>query len=169
MIRAVTDLDISEIIRIYNYYVINTAITFESEPVSFEDMVLRVENTKSSNLPWLVAQDDDVIIGYAYASNWKGRCAYKHSVEITVYLDHKATTKGWGTKLYTQLLEQLKSTGYHVAIGGISLPNQASIALHEKLGMKQVAHFEEIGHKFDQWIDVGYWQCLINKSNNKPE
>ena len=86
-----------------------------------------------------------------------------------MYLEHKATTKGWGTKLYTQLLEQLKSTGYHVIIGGISLPNPASIALHEKLGMKQVAHFEEIGHKFDQWIDVGYWQCLINKSNNKPE
>jgi phosphinothricin acetyltransferase len=82
VIRAVTDFDINEIIRICNYYVINTAITFESEPVSFEDMVLRIENTKSSNLLWLVAQDDDVIIGYAYAGNWKGRCAYKHSVEI---------------------------------------------------------------------------------------
>lgn len=164
MIRAATQLDISEIVRIYNHYVLNTAITFETEPVSIEDMMLRIENTKSDNLPWLIAQDDaGNVIGYAYATKWKGRCAYKYSVEITVYLDNSVTSKGWGTQLYKQLLAQLKIKGYHVAIGGISLPNPASIALHEKFGMKKVAHFEEVGHKFNKWVDVGYWQCVINK------
>ena len=154
--------DIGAITRIYNHYVINTIITFETEPVPVEDMALRIESTNRDNLPWLVALDNqDVVVGYAYASKWKGRCAYKHSVEITVYLDNKATTKGWGTKLYTQLFEQLKARGYHVAIGGISLPNPTSIALHEKFNMKKVAHFPEVGFKFEQWLDVGYWQGTL--------
>jgi len=162
--------DIDAITRIYNHYVINTIITFETDPVSIDEMSLRVKNTNLDNLPWLVALDNHgVVVGYAYASKWKGRCAYQHSVEVTVYLDHKAKTKGWGSQLYTQLFHQLKTKGYHVAIGGVSLPNPASIALHEKFNMKKVAHFEEVGHKFDQWVDVGYWQCLINKINNKPE
>ena len=163
MIRAVTESDIVDIVRIYNYYVLNTVITFETQAVSNQEMSIRVNNNLKDELPWLVAENEKgEVLGYAYASKWKGRCAYKYSVEITVYLDNKVKTKGWGTKLYNQLFEFLQHNGFHAAITGISLPNDASIALHEKSGINKVTHFEQVGHKFEQWVDVGYWQCLIN-------
>lgn len=96
------------------------------------------------------------MIGYAYASKWKGRCAYRYSVEVSVYLHAEQSGQGMGTALYSALFKQLSELGYHVAIGGIALPNAASVALHEKFGMKKVAHFKEIGFKFGQWVDVGY-------------
>ncbi|KGK00386.1 GNAT family N-acetyltransferase [Thalassotalea sp. ND16A] len=107
MIRAVNSNDIEAITQIYNYYVLNTIVTFETEPVSVQEVKVRVAGTAADFLPWLVAEDDD---------------------------DN---------------------------IVGISLPNPASIALHEKFAMKKVAHFEQAGRKFDHWVDVGYWQCLI--------
>jgi len=165
LIRPVKQSDIDAITHIYNHYILNTSVTFETEQVSIEDIRARILNTQEDNLPWLIAHNENnTIVGYAYASKWKGRCAYKHSVEVTVYLDKNIKSKGWGTKLYTQLISQLKSKGIHSLIGGIALPNPASIALHEKFGMKQVAHFAEIGFKFDKWVDVGYWQCLISKT-----
>ncbi|PAJ72925.1 phosphinothricin acetyltransferase [Pseudoalteromonas sp. NBT06-2] len=165
MIRPVQQNDIDAITHIYNHYILNTYITFETEQLSVEDMRVRIVNIQADNLPWLVARNENsTVVGYAYANKWNGRCAYKHSVEVTVYLEQNIKSEGWGTKLYTQLISKLKNKGIHSLIGGIALPNPASIALHEKFGMKQVAHFEEIGFKFDKWVDVGYWQCLINKT-----
>lgn len=161
MIRDAKRQDASEIANIYNYYVTNTVVTFEEAPVSVADMSQRIQETLTIGLPWLVAENDNEIVGYAYASKWKGRCAYRYSVEVTVYLSHLATSQGWGSQLYQQLFKQLKQTSVHAAIGGIALPNDASIALHEKFGMKKVAHFEEVGFKFNQWVDVGYWQIKL--------
>ncbi|WP_334313366.1 GNAT family N-acetyltransferase [Psychrosphaera algicola] len=124
-------------------------------------MVARIDECKTNGLPWFVAIDENQIIGYCYASKWKGRCAYRYSVEATVYLSPTATSKGWGTQLYNQLLSQLTEQGIHAVVCGIALPNDASIALHEKFGMEKVAHFKQVGRKFDTWIDVGYWQCLL--------
>jgi len=158
MIRATQASDVKALSEIYNYYVLNTVVTFEEEPVEVADMEQRLSETLEANLPWLVLEDGGEVVGFAYASKWKGRCAYRHSVEVAVYLSHLATSKGYGSLLYSQLFELLRKRSIHVVLGGISLPNDASIALHEKFGMRKVAHFEEVGHKFGNWVDVGYWQ-----------
>ena len=114
-------------------------------------------------LPWLVAEGPaQECAGYAYAGRrHKNRCAYRHSVEVTVYVEPEAVGAGWGTQLYAGLFAALRQTAAHFAVGGIALPNDASVALHEKFGMRKVAHFSEVGFKFDRWIDVGYWQLLL--------
>ncbi len=162
MIRTARASDAKALSDIYNYYVLNTVVTFEEEPVEEADMAQRLSETLEANLPWLVVEDNHEVVGFAYASKWKGRCAYRHSVEVTVYLSHLATAKGHGSMLYSQLFELLRNRSIHVVLGGISLPNEASIALHEKFGMSKVAHFEEVGHKFGNWVDVGYWQGKLS-------
>ena len=161
MIRQANEGDTESIAEIYNHYVLNTVITFEEETVSASDIEDRVCDVKSAGLPWLVAEEEGSVLGYAYASEWKGRCAYRFSVEATVYLSPDVASRGWGTKLYTALLDELKRCSIHVVLGGIALPNPASIALHEKLGFEKVAHFTEVGFKFNEWVDVGYWQVKL--------
>jgi phosphinothricin acetyltransferase len=99
--------------------------------------------------------------GFAYASKWKGRCAYRHTAETTVYVARSHWRCGVGKALYMQLLELLQHARIHAAIGGIALPNDSSVALHERLGFVKVAQFKEVGFKFNRWIDVGYWQRLF--------
>ena len=161
MIRQAEKSDAAKIAEIYNYYVINTYITFEVDPVAEKEMSHRILECYENGLPWLVAEHEGEVVGYSYASKWKGRCAYRHSVEATVYLDRTAVSQGWGSKLYSDLFAKLAKNGIHAIISGIALPNEASVALHEKFGMEKVAHFKEVGRKFDNWVDVGYWQCLV--------
>ncbi len=162
MIRSVTNEDATSIADIYNYYVTDTVITFETQAITAEDMLQRIVKIQSDNLPWLVAEDNKgKVIGYAYASKWRERFAYRFSVEVTVYLAPNSSGKGIGAKLYQALFAQLKQRSIHSVIGGITLPNQASIALHEKFGLEKVAHFKDVGYKFDQWLDVGYWQGML--------
>jgi L-amino acid N-acyltransferase YncA len=160
-IRAATAADAAALARIYNYYVANTVITFEETPVSAAEMAARLAATQALQLPWLVADSPGGVCGYAYAGRWKDRSAYRRSVEITVYLDSALTGQGLGTRLYAALFECLRHADVHVAIGGISLPNEASIALHEKFGMHRIGQFREVGFKQGRWVDVGYWQCVL--------
>jgi L-amino acid N-acyltransferase YncA len=161
VIRTATTGDAEAIARIYNHYVASTIITFEEQAVSAEEMATRIAEIAAASLPWLVAEQDGRIVGYAYASKWKGRCAYRFSAESTVYLHPDFVGMGYGTRLYERLFAALRELGMHAVIGGVALPNAASIALHEKVGMKKVAHFSEVGFKFDRWIDVGYWQAML--------
>jgi phosphinothricin acetyltransferase len=115
----------------------------------------------TETLPWLVCEEEGRLIGYAYASQWRERSAYRHSVEATVYLHPTAVRKGKGAELFGALLSELRAREIHCVMGGVALPNPASIALLEKFGLRQVAHFKEVGHKFGQWIDVGYWQLVF--------
>jgi phosphinothricin acetyltransferase len=147
--------------RIYNYYVVNTVITFEEEPVTAQTMAARVAEAQEASLPWLVAEIGGSVVGYAYASKWKGRCSYRYSVETTIYLEHGHEGRGIGRKLYSALLLDLRARGMHVVIGGAALPNDASIALHEKLGFERVATFCQVGFKHGRWIDVAYWQLVL--------
>lgn len=166
MIRDAHDEDSQSISDIYNHYVLNTAVTFEEVPTSAEEIKKRIIATRTDNLPWIVCENETgKVTGYAYASKWKGRCAYKYSVEITVYLHQDQGGQGLGTKLYEKLFELLKDKGFHVVIGGITLPNPASIALHEKFGLTKAGHFKEVGYKFGKWTDVGYWQGIISHSD----
>jgi L-amino acid N-acyltransferase YncA len=160
MIRYAKTDDAAEICKIYNHYVLGTTITFEEEPVSTGEMAQRIAETLQS-LPWLVWEQDESLQGFCYASKWKGRCAYRHSVESTVYLRADSMGRGIGSQLYRALLDELRRKKFHTVIGGIALPNDASVALHEKFEFEKVAQFREVGNKFDRWTDVGYWQLLL--------
>jgi phosphinothricin acetyltransferase len=116
---------------------------------------------RRASLPWLVAEEDGTVVGYAYATKWRTRPAYRQSVEVTVYVASDRRRRGIGSVLYDSLLDELRDHGIHAAIGGIALPNPASVALQEKFGFEKVAHFAEVGFKFGKWIDVGYWQRIL--------
>ena len=162
LVRPVTAADAEAIARIYNYYVANTVITFEEEAVSAPDMAARIAEIQSLSLPWLVAVVEGAIVGYAYARKWRPRSAYRYSVETTIYLEHGHEGRGIGRSLYTALLPLVRERGMHVAIGGVALPNDASIALHEKLGFERVATFRQVGFKHDRWVDVTYLQLVLS-------
>lgn len=160
MIRPAGIGDARRICGIYNHYVLNTVITFEETPVSDDEMGERIRAVRQS-LPWLVSEIDGNVTGYAYANLWKSRSAYRFSVESTVYMDQQFVGKGIGRQLYEALVTDLRARGLHSVLGGIALPNAVSVALHERMGFKKVAHFSEVGWKFNQWIDVGYWELTL--------
>jgi len=160
MIRNASIKDAANICNIYNHYIANTIITFEEEPVAVSEMEKRISAIIPS-LPWIVYEEKGRVIGYAYACKWKERSAYRLSVETAIYLDKDAVGKGIGKMLYQHLLNELKKLSIHAVIGGISLPNETSQRLHEKMGFKKVSHFAEVGFKFDKWIDVGYWEKIL--------
>jgi phosphinothricin acetyltransferase len=160
MIRAATSIDAAAIAGIYNYYLRETVITFEETPVSDDEVARRIEDVVA-RYPWLVAEQDGAVVGWAYATEWKTRSAYRLSVETAVYVAPTHHGRGIGTALYAPLIVELKARRLHSAVGGIALPNPASIALHEKLGFKKIGHFVEVGRKFDRWVDVGYWQLIL--------
>lgn len=160
-IREATPSDAAAIAEIYNHYVQETVVTFEEEPVAAGEMARRMEEVRSASLPWLLAEEEGRVAGYAYATRWKARSGYRFSAEITVYLAPDCGGRGLGSKLYGELFPRLQERGIHAVMGGIALPNEASVALHEKFGLRKVAHFAEVGFKLGRWIDVGYWQRIF--------
>jgi L-amino acid N-acyltransferase YncA len=112
-------------------------------------------------LPWLVWEEEDRVLGYCYAKPWRPRSAYRYSVECTVYVNIDSHGRGIGSALYRRLIAELQDRGFHAVIGGILVPNEASVALHEALGFEKVAHLREVGWKFGKWRDVGYWELLL--------
>lgn len=159
-IRNVQPDDAAQIVEIYNYYIKNTHQTFETETISAEEMRARISKV-SANYPYVVAEEDGKIYGYAKANQFRMRRAYAYSAEVSVYVRNDAKQKGIGTLLYEKLFEELRQTDIHALIAGISLPNDGSVRFHEKLGFEKVAHFKEVGYKLGRWVDVGYWE-LIN-------
>ena len=162
MIREVESQDVAALCAIYNHYVEHTTVTFETSPITEEEMAATIV-TAGPQLPWLVWQDPSAerVTGYAACSAWKSRCSYEHTLETTIYLEPGSAGQGTGSLLYGELLARVQEAGYHTVLGGIALPNPASVALHEKLGFEKVAHLKEVGFKFDQWVDVGYWQRVF--------
>lgn len=160
MIRPVELSDANEICGIYNEYITSSKITFEEEVLSAEEVISRIENV-TRDYPWLVYEEEEKVLGYTYAARWKERSAYRHTVETGIYIDSNHVGEGIGTKLKGEILNELRDRSIHCVISGIALPNPASIALCEKFGFKKVGHFREVGLKFNDWIDVGYWQLLL--------
>ncbi len=161
MIRRIRLDDAKQIADLYNYYIKNTVVTFEEKIVPPSEFERRIKEN-DPKLPWLVVEENNEILAYAYASKWKARSAYRHSVETTIYLREDVRGKGLGTLLYSELISILKTQNIHAIIGGVTLPNQASVALHEKMGYEKVAHFKEVGFKFGKWLDVGYWELILD-------
>ena len=161
VVRAAAAADARQIADIYNHYVEKTVITFEEQVVSTQEMATRMAAVRALELPWLVAELSGVLAGYSYASPWKSRSAYRHSVETTIYLRQGLEGRGIGKTLYSALLLLLRERGIHAVIGGAALPNAASASLHESLGFEQVATFRQVGFKHGQWVDVAYWQRVL--------
>jgi L-amino acid N-acyltransferase YncA len=159
-IRLVNAADAKAVCDIYNYYVSNSTISFEEAEVSVSEMSRRIVSV-SETLPWVVIETDGIVDGYAYATKWRERSAYRFSVELSVYVAPSAIGQGCGTLLYENLFERLTQLGVHLLIAGIALPNENSIKLHEKMGFIKVAHFAEVGFKNNQWVDVAYWQRFL--------
>ncbi|KAJ3320785.1 hypothetical protein HDV06_004796 [Boothiomyces sp. JEL0866] len=159
MIRNATEQDAEQIVSIYNHYIAKTTITFEEAQVSVAEMKDRIVKIQQE-FPWVVYEEGQ-ILGYAYASTFRTRYAYRFSVESTVYLKHTARGKGIGTMLYKELLQKLKELGKKVVIGGIALPNGQSVKLHEKVGFEFVGTFRNVGYKFEKWVDVAFYQLSL--------
>jgi L-amino acid N-acyltransferase YncA len=160
VIRSATTADASAIGAIYNHYVETSIATFEESAVSADEMARRI-HAGNASWPWLVAEQDGAVVGYACANPWKPRSAYRYAVESSVYLDATLHRRGLGTALYATLIRMLEAQGAHCINAGIALPNLPSVALHEKFGFTKVAHFRENGFKLGRWIDVGYWQRVF--------
>lgn len=160
-IREASAADAAAIVEIYNHFILTTTITFEEEPVSESAMRQRIAEVRDAGLPWLVATLNGKVAAFAYATKWRARAAYRFAVETSVYVHKDRAGSKLGSTIYKNLIERLRAGGFHLAIGGIALPNEASVALHEKMGFRKVAHFEEVGKKFDRWVDVGYWQLTL--------
>lgn len=158
-IRTAQSADAAQVAEIYNFYIRNTHQTFETEALSGEEMQKRISEI-NEDYPFLVAEENGEIFGYAYAAQFKMRQAYAYSAEVSIYVKAEVKQRGIGTMLYEQLFGELAETDVHAIIAGISLPNDASVRFHEKLGFSKVAHFREIGYKLGRWIDVGYWELL---------
>ena len=163
-IRPATCDDAAAICEIYNHYILDSIISFEEVPLAPDDIATRIARTQSQALPWLVMTQDGQLLGYAYASRWRERSAYRYTLESSIYLAPSATGKGLGKQLYSALLQALRELTQppiHSVVGGVAQPNAASNALHQALGFEKTATFREVGRKFDRWIDVSYWQLSL--------
>lgn len=156
-LRSATPADAAAIAEIYNPYVANTVITFEVEPVPAAEMARRIEAVLETH-DWLVLERAGDVLGYSYAARYHARAAYRFAAEATIYLREGLGGQGLGTRLYTALIERSFARGLQSLIGGIALPNDASVRLHEKLGFVKVSHLRRIGFKHGRWVDVGHWQ-----------
>lgn len=160
MIRPVNAADAPAICGIYNYYIVNTAISFEETPLSATEMENRIR-TISAGYPWFVWDEGGEVLAYAYTNTWRERAAYRYSAELSIYVKKGHEGRGLGGKLMTHLLEAVKKTEIRVLVSGITIPNERSIALHEKFGFRKAALFHRIGFKLGTWLDVGYWELII--------
>lgn len=160
MIRNLDVNDTQALLDIYNYYVLNSNVTFDIEAVSFETFKSKILLI-NSEYPFIIFEEGRDLLGFAYGSRFRPKPAYNHTVESTVYVKHDAHGKKIGTQLYATLLKMLKQQGFHTVVGVLTLPNEASVKLHNKFGFKQAGQLNEVGRKFDVWQNIGMWQLTF--------
>ena len=166
MIRKVKSDDTHDIALIYNYYIENSTISFETNPVSFEEMEVRIADI-SSKYPYFVYEEAGKVVGYCYVSSWKKKAAYSKTVELTIYIEKGFQRKGIGLALMNKLIDELRKKSFHAIIACINIPNPISVKLHEKLGFRQVSEFIEVGYKFGQWLNTGDWELILFDSEKR--
>ena len=160
MIRKVNIDDIHDIALIYNYYIENSTITFETSPVSSEEMAGRIVDI-SEKYPYFVYEESGKVIGYCYVTSWKKKAAYSQTVESTIYIAKDFQGRGIGRALMNKLINELREKSFHAIIACITIPNPISVKLHEELGFRKESEFMEVGYKFGKWLDVGDWELLL--------
>ncbi len=163
-IRAATTADTTELLSIYAPIVTGTAVSFEAEVPGIAEFARRIAAALRHHA-WLVAEDTAGIAGYAYGTSHRQRWGYRYSVETSVYVAEAARRGGVGRALYRELLGELARRGYRQAYAGITLPNDASEALHAAAGFTRIGVFPNVGHKFDRWQDVAWWHRELPQAN----
>lgn len=166
-VRAATADDAAAIAAIYAPYVTGSVVSFETEPPDATGIAGRMAEA-GDLYPWLVAWEGETVLGYAYAAAFRTRPAYRFSVETTVYVSGEAQRRGVGAALYAALLPRLEAQGFAQAIAGITLPNPASVALHERFGFRRIGVYEEVGFKQGGWHSVGLWQRALAPLTDRP-
>jgi phosphinothricin acetyltransferase len=160
MLRKAAIKDAEALASIYNYYILETAITFEEDAITGAEMEKRISEI-SAEFPFFVWEEDGEILGYAYSHQFKERCAYRYTLEDSIYLKRGCEGRGIGTALLREIISDAKNRGTHVMMSVITVPNERSVALHEKCGFVKKGQFEEVGYKFGRWLDVGYWELKL--------
>ena len=168
IIRFATDADAAAIAAIYAPYVENTPISFEYDAPSPSEMALRMKKVGDDELPWLVATDNDKLLGYAYATKHKERAGYQWCVESSVYVDTAAHRTGVGRALYTRLFAILRELGYENVYAGTTVPNDQSVNFHKSFGFTEVGRYRNVGFKHGKWHDTVWWHLAIGAQNNPP-
>jgi L-amino acid N-acyltransferase YncA len=166
-IRLAQDRDASTIATIYAPIVLNTPISFEFVAPNPEEMLVRIHKT-IPQYPWLVATEEDRVIGYAYASKHSERAAYQWAVNVSIYIHEDWRGRGIGRSLYTSLFAILRKQGYFRVYAGITLPNPGSVGIHEAMGMIPVGIYHQVGYKFGSWHNVGWWQGTLQEPPPQP-
>ena len=161
-IRDACESDAEQLLEIYRPAVEESAISFELTVPSVDAFRERIASS-SEPYPWIVAQRNDLLLGYAHLRSFRSKEAYCHSAETTVYVRHGLHGQGIGSTLMQELIRRARAVDHHLLIAGITVPNAASIGLHESLGFRQVGFFEEVGRKFDTWHNVGFWALKLEK------
>lgn len=159
-IRRATVEDAAAVAELYNPFVLDSLVSFETKPVTAAEMAARISE-RLQKYTWLVAVDGERLLGYAYYGEFRARAAYNGTAEATVYLAEEAKGRGLGSQLYSALMTQARAQGIRQMIGVITLPNDASEALHRRMGFEPVGVFRAIGRKFDQDADVAFWQLSL--------
>ncbi|HZZ35154.1 MAG TPA: arsinothricin resistance N-acetyltransferase ArsN1 family B [Caulobacteraceae bacterium] len=167
IVRTARIADAAAVAAIYAPIVRETAISFEIEPPTAAEIAGRIETTLATH-PWLVAEADGMVAGYAYASPHQARGAYRWSVNTTVYVAEGRRGAGVGRTLYGSLIPTLRRQGFRSAFAGIALPNEASVALHEAVGFEALGVYREVGFKFSRWHDVGWWRLGLSDDDRAP-
>lgn len=168
LIRFATESDAAAIAAIYAPYCTDSRISFEEVAPEPSEMARRIVGDRPGLYPWLVAEAGGRIVGYAASGAFRTRPAYRWSVETGLYLDPSAQGQGVGRALLQRLIDLLERQGFVSAIGAIALPNDASVALHERLGFDRVGTYRGTGFKHGEWIDVGLWQRDLASRNGAP-
>ncbi|MFV3307984.1 arsinothricin resistance N-acetyltransferase ArsN1 family B [Pseudomonas sp. NY15181] len=166
-VREARPEDAAAIQSIYAPLVTGTAISFEEVPPTIEEMRQRIVTTLQT-YPYLIAERDGRLVGYAYASQHRARAAYRWAVDVTVYIADGERRSGVGLSLYGELLPILAKQGFNAAYAGIALPNAGSVGLHERLGFQHIGTFPQVGFKLGQWHDVGYWRLELGAPSKSP-
>lgn len=159
--------DAAQAAEIYRPIVAGTAISFELEPPSPAEMEDRIAVVLGF-APWLACEEDGALVGYAYASKHRERAAYRWSVDVSAYVREGRRRGGVGRALYASLLALLRLQGFCAAHAGVTLPNPASVGLHESLGFRPVGVYRKVGFKCGAWHDVGWWQLELRERQGQP-
>jgi phosphinothricin acetyltransferase len=168
LIRLATEHDAAQIQAIYSPVVSQTATSFEATPPTVDEMRQRIVETLA-HLPWLVCEHEGIILGYVYAGKHRARTAYQWSVEVSAYVHAQARRMGVGRALYRSLFKILTLQGFYNVYAGITLPNPASVGLHEAMGFKPIGVYKTVGYKMNAWHDVGWWYLSLRPKTVPPQ
>jgi phosphinothricin acetyltransferase len=166
LIRPAVEEDLSDIAAIYAHEIANSIATFDLEPPDSSYWHEKLKGNHPGDHLLVAVDDDEDVVGYAYSWSYRPRPAYSLTRETSIYLDPSVRGKGIGRLLYPALLDTMAESGVHTAVALVALPNPGSVKLHEYCGFEQVGHMREVGYKFDQWIDVSWFQKMLNPAKH---